>query len=94
MARQQTFIIYTFSGAETYTDALCNGNPHNFYRVGCKKIDTCRKYIKSWHEQASGSGWEYLYKSLLADDGRYEIEQTPNGYDGKVVERGFIRDLL
>ena len=90
---QQTFIIKFFSGAETYREAIRNNKPHDFYRVGCKKIQTCHKYIKNWHEQAKS--WAYLYKgTLLHDYGRYEIEETPDGYSGDVVERGFIRDLL
>ena len=91
---QQTFIIKFFAEADSYRDALRNDKPHDFERVGCKKIETCRKYIKSWHKQASEKGWAFVYKALLHENGRYEIEETPNGYDGEVVERGFIRDLL
>ena len=91
---QQTFIIKVFKDAETYSDALKTGKDYDFYRVACKKIETCRKYLKNWRKQAIEKGWQSLYRILTSDDGRYEIEATPNGYSGEVVERGFIRDLL
>lgn len=90
---QQTFIIKVFTDAETYSDALKTGKDYDFYRVGCKRIETCRKYIKNWRKQAIDRGFQRLYKSLTADNGRYEIEATPNGYSGDVVERGFIADI-
>lgn len=91
---QQTFIIKFFKDAETYRDAIRSGKEYDFNRVGCKKLGTCRKYIKSWRKQAIEKGLQSLYRILTSDDGRYEIEATPNGYSGEVVERGFIRDLL
>lgn len=66
---------------------------YDFYRVGCKKLSTCRKYLKGWVEQAKK--WSNLYKkSLLADGATYAIEATPDGYSGEIVEQGLIADLL
>lgn len=88
---KQTFIILINPDMLGYDEN--KPREYDFYRVGCKTLKTCRKYIKAWVEQAKR--WESLYeKSLLADGATYAIEATPNGYRGEIVERGLIADLL
>lgn len=87
---KQTFIIHINPEVHFKENEM---KKWDFYRVGCKTIKTCRKYIKSWREQAEM--WRNLYKkTLLAEGATYAIESTPNGYSGEIVEQGLIADLL
>lgn len=80
---KQTYIIHTSGGGKT-----------DFYRVSCKKVETCLKYLKGWRDQAKEKGWNYLYKDLLSDDSTYKIISTPDGYHEKdLVASGFISEL-
>lgn len=81
---KQTYLIKTFGGGK-----------YDFYRVSCKKVDTCIKYLKSWHEQARERNLFYLYPDLLSDGATYKIISTPDGYNEKdVVSEGLIIDLF
>lgn len=100
MAVQQTYIIKVWNGADTYFEAgrkRSNGDrtcDADFHRVGCKRVETCKKYIKNWREQVIEKGWQSLFRSLAAEDGRYEIIATPDGYHEEgVVASGMIIDL-
>lgn len=100
MAKQQTYIIHVWNGADTYLEAVrkhSNGDRiwnYDFYRVSCKRVETCKKYIKNWRKQVIERGEQFLFPSLAAEDGRYEIVATPDGYHEEgVVASGFIIDL-
>ena len=98
---KQTFIIQHWYGAPTYIEAarreINEGhNPekygYDFNRVGCKRLETALQYLRGWREQARS--YSYLYGTLLRDDARYEIIETPDGYHlGKVVASGMMKDL-
>lgn len=81
---KQTYIIKTWGGGK-----------YNFYRVGCKSVQTCIKYLKSWYTQAKERNFGYLYPDLLADGAIYKIISTPDGYNEKeIVKEGIIIDLF
>lgn len=104
MAKQQTFIILHWYGAETYRDALRMEDKYDesgkkiagrdFNRVSVKQVKTALRYLKNWRKQAKEKGWTTLFDTLTRDDARYEIIATPNGYDGdEVVASGMMKDL-
>lgn len=81
---KQTYIIKTYGGGK-----------YDFQRVGCKKVDTCIKYLKSWYQQAKEQNLQSLYPDLLSDGATYKIISTPDGYNEKeVVSEGLIIDLF
>ena len=81
---KQTYIIKTYGGGK-----------YDFNRVGCKSVNTCIKYLKSWYTQAKEKGLTYLYPDLLAEGATYKIISTPDGYNEKdVVSEGLIIDLF
>ena len=81
---KQTYIIKTYGGGK-----------YDFNRVGCKSVNTCIKYLKSWYTQAKEKGLTYLYPDLLAEGATYKIISTPDGYNEKeVVKEGIIIDLF
>lgn len=90
---KQTFIVHHWtSGYANHTEAIRNKENWDFNRVGCKRVETAVKYLKNWVKEAPR--WGNLYKTLIAEDARYEIIATPNGYDGnEVVACGWIKDL-
>lgn len=81
----QTFII------NINPDAKFKEQPDrkwDFFRVGCKRISTCKKYIKSWVDQAKQ--YHSLYKkTLLAEGATFSIEDN----NRMVVAEGLISDL-
>ena len=58
--KKQTFIIECWFGRDTckqaFLDQSAEGVDYNFYRVGCKKLETAKKYLKGWREQAIAGG--------------------------------------
>lgn len=81
---KQTYIIKTYGGGK-----------YDFNRVGCKSVNTCIKYLKSWYTQAKEKGLTYLYPDLLAEGATYKIISTPDGYnEEEVVSEGVIIDLF
>ena len=81
---KQTYIIKTYGGGK-----------YDFNRVGCKSVNTCIKYLKSWYKQAKEKGLTYLYPDLLAEGATYKNISTPDGYnEEEVVSEGVIIDLF
>ncbi len=81
---KQTYIIKTYGGG-TY----------DFYRVGCKSLNTCIKYLKSWYTQAQERNLGYLFPNLLADGATYKIIPTPDGCnESGIAQEGTIIDLF
>lgn len=81
---KQTYLIRTSGGGKQY-----------FYRLSCKSVNTCVKYLKSWYVQAKENNFTYLFRDLLADGATYKIISTPDGYNEKeVVSEGLIIDLF
>lgn len=104
MAKQQTFVILHWYGAETYSDAIRlsgkldeNGKKiaeHDFNRVSVKQLKTALRYLKGWRKQAKEQGWTTLFATLTRDDARYAIEATPDGYNSTgIVAQGWMKDL-
>lgn len=90
--KQQTFILSVWCGSENYRNAESRNK--DFFRFSCKKAETVEKYLRGYVTQAKEKGIEFLYPFFFAEDGRFEIESTPNGVDPeKVVLSGFIKDL-
>lgn len=80
---KQTYIIKTWGGGK-----------YDFYRVGVKRVETAKKYLKGWRDKAIERGMFYLYRDLCSLDATYQIIETPDGYnEGKLVASGFIREL-
>lgn len=90
--KKQTFILSVWCDAENYIDA--KGQDRDFFRFTCKKVETVKKYLCGYVTQAKDKGLEFLYPFFFAEDGRYMIENTPDGYNTEsVVASGFIKDL-
>lgn len=90
--KKQTFILSVWCGSENYRNA--EGRNRDFFRFSCKKVETVERYLRGYVTQAKEKGLEFLYPFFFAEDGRFEIESTPNGFDPeKVVLSGFIKDL-
>ena len=88
--KKQTFIVSVWCGAENYNNA--KGEDRDFFRFTCKKVETVKKYLHGYVTQAKDRGLEFLYPFFFAEDGRYMIENTPDGYNtGSVVASGFIK---
>lgn len=96
MEKKQTYILRVWSGAPSYTEAARQHNdPMNymFFRMTCKSHVTVLKKLKSavMDEKRRGLYTEYFH----ADDARYEIISTPNGYDEeRVVSTGLIEEII
>ena len=104
MAKQQTFIILCWYGAETYEEALkredkCDENgkkvcERDFFRVACKQLATAKKYLANWRKQAKERGLVNLFAVLTRDDARYEIRATPDGYNEEgVAAEGWMKEF-
>lgn len=79
---------------QTYIIKTWGGGSFDFYRVSCKKVDTCIKYLKGWKQQAKEKGYTYIFRNLLADDAHYKIIATPDGYnETETVASGLMLDL-
>lgn len=90
--KKQTFILSVWCGAEKESNA--ESRNRDFYRFSCKKVETVKKYLRGYVTQAKEKGLEFLYPFFFAEDGRYIIENTPDGYNMEsVVASGFIKDL-
>lgn len=90
--KKQTFILSVWCGSENYRDS--EGLNRDFFRFSCKKVETVEKYLREYVTQAKEKGLEFLYPFLFAEDGRYMIENTPDGYNTEsVVASGFIKNL-
>ena len=90
------YILSVWCGAESYIDAARNYRPnggikYDFFRFGCKRVETVRKYLRGYVEQAKLKGMENLYPFFFREDGRYAIE---NSDTGKIYESGFIKDII
>lgn len=67
---------------------------YDFFRVGCKRKETALRYLKNWKKQAIERGWKFLYPCFFCEGAKYEIIETPNGYDCEtVVYSGYMSDL-
>ena len=104
MAKQQTFIILCWYGAETYEEALKredkvdeNGKKvceRDFFRVSVKRVETAKKYLANWRKQAIDKGWTTLYAVLTRNDAQYEIRATPDGYHEEgVASKGWMNEF-
>lgn len=83
--KEQTYLIETFNK---------HGERYHFFRVGCKKVSTCIRYIKNWRDEAIKTGWVSLYKEFADKESIYTITATPDGYHKtNVVASGKIFDL-
>lgn len=88
--KRQTYIVKVWCNAPTWIDA--NPEDRDFYRVGCKKVETAIRYLKGWVKQSEG--YKSLYRYFFGKDARYEIIATPNGYDGdEIAASGLICQL-
>lgn len=81
MAQKQTYIIHINKGCKD----------RDFYRVSCKKLDTCKKYLKNWYEQ--GKKYGNLYAEFYREGATYDIEETPDGYSGTIVASGKMEEF-
>ena len=94
--KKQTYILQVWSGAPTYIEAarMHNGTMnYMFFRMTCKLYQTVLKQLRSAviDDRNRGLYFEYFH----ADDARYEIIATPNGYDGEeIVSSGLISELI
>lgn len=75
---EQTFTIYVNKG-EADSD---------FFRVGCKRVETCKKYLKSWYDQ--GKQWGNLYNGFYREGATYSITRYING---EVVASGLMAEF-
>ena len=90
--KKQTFILSVWCGSENYRNA--EGQNRDFYRFSCKKVETVEKYLRGYVAEAKYKELDFLYPFFFAEDGRYMIENTPDGYNAEsVVSSGFINDL-
>lgn len=90
--KNQTFILSVWCGSENYRNA--EGRNRDFFRFSCKKVETVERYLRGYVTQAKEKGLEFLYPFFFVEDGRYMIENTPDGYNkDSVVASGFIKDL-
>lgn len=83
-------------GAESYIDAARNYRAnsdvkYDFFRFGCKRVETVRKYLCGYVEQAKLKGMENLYPFFFREDGRYEIKLSDSN---EILESGFIKDII
>jgi hypothetical protein len=92
---KQTFIVSCWAGGGSYLDAVKNGHDHTFYRLGCKRLETAKKYLKEWRKQALELYADAcFYKHLTSDDAQYIIEESNEDYPiGDVLENGYIKNL-
>ena len=81
MAEKQTYIIHINKGCKD----------SDFYRVTCKKLSTCKKYLQNWYIQ--GKRYGNLYAGFYRDGATYEIEETPDGYSGHIVASGLMSEF-
>ncbi|WP_274972825.1 hypothetical protein [Bacteroides fluxus] len=88
--KNQTYILSVWCGADRYDKAEnCN---RSFFRFSCKKAKTVESYLIGYIEEANG--YEFLYPFFFAEDGKYMIEETPDGYSTEsIVKIGFINEL-
>lgn len=92
------YILSVWCGAESYIDAarnyasgdkkVCN---YDFFRFGCKRVETVRKYLRGYVEQAKLKGMEFLFPFFFREDGRYEIKFSDSN---EILESGFIKDII
>lgn len=82
----QTFIIHINPEMKLQQDEI---RAWDFFRVGCKKINTCRKYLQNWYKQAFNYGSLYR-KTFLAEGATYSIVDNT----GKTVESGLLEDII
>ena len=90
------YILSVWCGAESYLDASRNYRPnggikYDFFRFGCKRVETVRKYLRGYVEQAKLKGMEFLYPFFFREDGRYEIKYSDSN---EILESGFIKDII
>ena len=94
--KKQTYILQVWSGAPTYIEAARQHNGsmnYMFFRMACKLHTTVLKKLRNAviEDKERGLYCEYFH----ADDARYEIISTPNGYDKeRVVSSGLIADII
>ena len=94
--KNQTYILTVWCGAESYNEAVRNsvsnyGCKYNFFRFGCKRIDTVRKYLRGYVEQTKLKGMEMIFPYFVRDDGHYAIEIAETG---AIAETGPIKHLF
>ena len=90
------YILSVWCGAESYIDAARNYRPdggikYDFFRFGCKRVETVRKYLRGYVEQAKLKGMEFLYPFFLCENGGYEIKYSDRN---EILESGFIKDII
>lgn len=79
---EQTFTIHINKG-EADSD---------FFRVDCKRVETCKKYLKSWYEQ--GKRWGNLYNFFYREGATYTITRYIGMVrDGEVVASGLMEEF-
>lgn len=91
---KQTFIVKTWSGADTYSEALEKDKPYDFYRLDCKMAATALEDLKKWKKKTEPIKWSSVHKDLWGDGAKYEIIATPDGCtETEVVYSGYTADL-
>lgn len=87
---KQTFLLEVWCGEKGTKDYN-----RDFFRFGCKRASTVRATLIGYVEQAREKGLQFLYPFFFAEDGRYQIISTPDGFNkGEIVEEGYIKDLI
>lgn len=89
---KQTFLI-EINRELAFTDK--RADYYDFFRVGCKRVETAKRYLKGWVKQAKEKGCEFLYKGFFMEGATYIITATPDGYHKEyIAASGKIADLL
>ena len=75
------YILSVWCGAESYIDAARNYRPnggikYDFFRFGCKRVETVRKYLRGYVEQAKLKVMEFLYPFFFREDGRHGMKYS------------------
>lgn len=78
---------------QTFTIHINKGDvDHDFFRVDCKQVETCKKYLKSWYKQ--GKKYGKLFNYFYREGATYTITRWIGWVrEGEVVASGFMNEF-